>query len=182
MTDADLKDARGSVAVAGDPAQDDEPADRVAQAVLAVRDVARLGGQGPFGVATYLPGRQVSGVALRDDEVVVHLVVRYGGRSLPEVADDVRAATVRVLADGRPVSVVVEDVEVVDDDSSEPADATPADADGPVRQTRFRAADLAPLSGGRGVRVAGDDGPGTTPRARAPRRRGGASPAPDVGA
>jgi uncharacterized alkaline shock family protein YloU len=78
-------------------------ADEVAGAVRRCPDVAELS-SGPFEtVATYLPGRKVSGVALRDDEVEVSIVVRQG-RPLPEIADEVRAA-IAPLVGGRPVNV-----------------------------------------------------------------------------
>jgi hypothetical protein len=78
-------------------------ADEVAGVVRRCPDVADLS-NGPFAtVATYLPGRKVSGVALRDDEVEVSIVVRQG-RPLPEIADEVRAA-IAPLVGGRPVNV-----------------------------------------------------------------------------
>ncbi|MFF5208789.1 hypothetical protein [Streptosporangium sp. NPDC000396] len=68
-----------------------ELAHEIADTVRRCPDVADLSG-GPFGtVATYLPGERVSGVALREDEVEVSIVVERG-RPLPEIADDVRAA------------------------------------------------------------------------------------------
>ncbi|MFF2622928.1 Asp23/Gls24 family envelope stress response protein [Oerskovia jenensis] len=86
----------------------DELADRVVAAVLAVPGVVRLHA-GVFGeVATYLPGRAVTGVRLRPEETEVHLVVSVG-RPLPDVARDVHEA-LRGLVPG-PVRVFVEDVE-----------------------------------------------------------------------
>ena len=171
----------GSVAVVGDAAETDEPVDRVERAVLAVDGVVRLGGQGPFGVATYLPGRQVSGVALRDDEVVVHVVARYGGRPLPVVAADVRAAVAGALDDARPVSVVVEDVEVGGDDGADGDQPAAGSAAAPPGPADDGAQDAAPRRGRRrGSARDADDTSGATPPARAPRRRAGAPPAPDV--
>ncbi|MGQ7294918.1 hypothetical protein [Quadrisphaera sp. KR29] len=60
-----------------------EPADVVATAVLAVPGVAALHGGPLGGVATFLPGRRVAGVALREDGTSVHLVL--------ETTADVRA-------------------------------------------------------------------------------------------
>jgi hypothetical protein len=78
-------------------------ADEVAGAVRRCSDVADLS-SGPFGtVATYLPGKRVSGVALRDDEVEISIIVRQG-RPLPEIADEVRAAVAPFVGD-RPVNV-----------------------------------------------------------------------------
>ncbi|MDP9849464.1 hypothetical protein [Streptosporangium lutulentum] len=78
-------------------------ADEVADAVRRCPDVVDLS-SGPFAtVATYLPGRKVPGVALRDDEVEISIVARQG-RPLPEVADEVRAAIASLVGD-RPVNV-----------------------------------------------------------------------------
>ncbi|MFC4586785.1 Asp23/Gls24 family envelope stress response protein [Sphaerisporangium corydalis] len=81
-------------------------ADRIAQAVAGCRDVASLGGSQ---VATYLSGRTVSGVAVRDTEVEVAVAVRYG-RPLAEIAEDVRTA-VGKLAPGLPVHVRIVDID-----------------------------------------------------------------------
>ena len=85
------------------------PADLVAERVLAVPAVERLDG-GAFGqVATYLPGRRVSGVSWRDDVCEVSVVLRLTGAPLPALADEVRHA-VAPVAGGRRVDVVVSDV------------------------------------------------------------------------
>ncbi|MCX6408481.1 MAG: hypothetical protein NTV28_16330 [Propionibacteriales bacterium] len=82
-------------------------AERVAAATLGVPGVAGLHA-GSFGeVATYLPGRRVTGVRLRDDDTEVHVVAVMGTR-LRDLADAVRSA-VSPLVD-TPVRVVVEDV------------------------------------------------------------------------
>ncbi|MEK8229175.1 hypothetical protein NKG05_29515 [Oerskovia sp. M15] len=87
---------------------EDDLADQVVAAVLAVPGVVRLHG-GVFGeVATYLPGRAVTGVRLRPDEAEVHLVVS-AERPIPAVAAGVHEA-VRGLVSA-PVHVFVEDVE-----------------------------------------------------------------------
>lgn len=77
----------------------------IADAVRRCPDVADLSG-GPFGtVATYLPGERVAGVALRDDEVEVSIVVQMG-RPLPEIAQEVRTAIAPLVGD-RPVNVYI---------------------------------------------------------------------------
>ncbi|GHH70527.1 hypothetical protein GCM10017673_22550 [Streptosporangium violaceochromogenes] len=82
-----------------------ELAHEIADAVRHCPDVAGLSG-GPFGtVATYLPGERVSGVAVREDEVEVSIIARYG-RPLPEIADEVRAALAPLVGD-RPVNVYI---------------------------------------------------------------------------
>lgn len=94
----------------GDPTADDRvPAQRVADAVLAVPGVSGLHG-GLFGeVATYLPGGRVSGVALDDDGGSVHVVLDLS-RDLRAVAETVR--TTATEAAGVPMSVTVEDITV----------------------------------------------------------------------
>ncbi|WP_189164231.1 hypothetical protein, partial [Sphaerisporangium melleum] len=57
-------------------------ADGIAQAVRGCPDVAAMAGGR---VATYLAGRAVAGVAVRDAEVEIAVVARYG-RPLVEVA------------------------------------------------------------------------------------------------
>ncbi|MDQ1178706.1 MULTISPECIES: hypothetical protein [unclassified Rhodococcus (in: high G+C Gram-positive bacteria)] len=82
-------------------------ADLVADAVVAVDGVASLHG-GMFGeIGTYLPGRRVAGVAIRDDGTEIHIAVTPDA-VVRETADAVRRA-VRAVVDA-PVHVVVEDV------------------------------------------------------------------------
>jgi hypothetical protein len=89
-----------------------EPAEAVAEAVLAVPAVARLH-QGTFGeVGTYLPGRRVPGVRIRPDGVEVHVVVERAVLDrrvpLPVVAEEIhRAVAARVPG---PVHVYIEDL------------------------------------------------------------------------
>lgn len=92
----------------GGPAAVD--ADAVASAALSVPTVARLGKGTGVEVATYLPGRRVTGVRVAEDDVEVHVVARWGA-SLPELGDQVRTA-VAPHAGGRRVEVHVEDIEV----------------------------------------------------------------------
>jgi uncharacterized alkaline shock family protein YloU len=87
----------------------------VAAAALGCPLIAGLTG-GAFGeIATYLPGRRVVGVRDTGGTIEIHVVARWG-TPLPEVADVVRAA-VATHADGRPVAVFVDDIEVPDDPS-----------------------------------------------------------------
>ncbi len=87
--------------------------DAVVAAALSCPHVAGMSGGLAGEVATYLPGRQVAGVRLTEDEVEVHIVARWGP-SLPEVADAVRDA-VNPVAGGLRTSVYVEDIEVPED-------------------------------------------------------------------
>ena len=74
-------------------------------------DVAGLHG-GQFGeVATYLPGRRVSGVTLTDTACAIHIGVSYPA-NVVDVADRVRAALAAEVA--VPVHVTVEDVELTE--------------------------------------------------------------------
>jgi hypothetical protein len=85
-----------------------ELADRIVAAVTRCPDVAGLTQIPGMPVATYLPGRSVSGVAVRPAEVEICLVARYGP-PLPQVAGQVRQA-VEPLVPGRVVDVVIADI------------------------------------------------------------------------
>jgi len=107
-----VRDPRpGPVGRAGAPAGSDlpEPAlvDRIASVVGAVPGVAGLDGDSAGGVATYLPGRRVSGVAERGDRVTVSITAVPSG-NLRALAERVRSAVATV--DARPVDVIVADV------------------------------------------------------------------------
>ena len=86
-------------------------ADRIAAAVAGCPAVAALA-DGPVG--TYLPGRTVPGVAVRDGLVVV-AVVALLGRPLAETAGQVRAAVAGV-APGLAVDVYIDDIQLPDAD------------------------------------------------------------------
>ncbi|MCX9193733.1 hypothetical protein C3Y87_20585 [Carbonactinospora thermoautotrophica] len=78
---------------------------------------------GPSGNAgTYLPGRIVRGVVLRDTEVEIHVVARYGP-PLPEVAAQVQRA-VAPLVPGGAVHVAIDDI--VDDTVDDTATPEPS--------------------------------------------------------
>ncbi|MDT9593505.1 hypothetical protein RDV89_10540 [Nocardioides zeae] len=86
---------------------DHDDADLVAAAVRAVPGVHDLH-PGAYGeVATYLPGRRVTGVRLRDERCDVHVVLTWQAH-VRDTTDAVRAA-VRPLVGGA-VDVTVEDV------------------------------------------------------------------------
>ena len=85
-----------------------ELADRIAAIVTGCPDVAGLTQNPGVPVATYLPGRTVSGVAVRPAEVEICVVARYGP-PLAQVAAEVRQA-VEKLAPGRTVDVVIGDI------------------------------------------------------------------------
>ncbi len=87
---------------------DPTPEQALAAAVALCPDVAGLSG-GSFGeVATYLPGRSVTGVRLLEDSIEVHVIARLG-TPLPSVAAQVRIACAP-FAHGRHVDVTIDDV------------------------------------------------------------------------
>ncbi len=83
-------------------------ADRIAATVISCPDVAGLTENPSVPVATYLPGRTVSGVAVRPAEIEICVVARYGP-PLAQVAAQVRRA-VEPLVPGRVVDVVIGDI------------------------------------------------------------------------
>lgn len=91
-----------------------EPAEAVAAAVRAVPGVLDLHGGLLSEVATYLPGRMVRGVRLREPGAEVHVVLAWGA-ALDETTAAVRSAAAEVV--GLPVDVWVQDVR----DPEEPA-------------------------------------------------------------
>ncbi|MFC4913098.1 hypothetical protein [Actinomadura gamaensis] len=131
------QDAAGGAGGPADGAQAPSPADvaeRIADAVAALPDVAGLSAGHSVRLATYRAGPPVTGVAVRDDAVEVGVVARYG-RPLDGIADDVRAAA-RPLSEGRRVDVLIADI----DGADEPAEGGNADepaeggsAEGPAR-------------------------------------------------
>lgn len=89
----------------------DAVADAVAGAVLAVPGVTSMHG-GAFGeVATYLPGRRVTGVRTQVDRVEVHVVIAPDIRVL-EVAERIHAAVAPLVR--TPVGVFIEDIGPID--------------------------------------------------------------------
>lgn len=101
----------------------------IADAVRAHPAVARLDAGALGIVASYLPGRRVTGVRVPDDDgpIEIALVIRLG-HSIPDAARDIRSL-VRGLAGAVPVDLTVTDLAVG------PADEDPADddpADGPT--------------------------------------------------
>ncbi len=82
-------------------------ADDIAALTLAVPDVVRLHA-GRFGeVATYLPGRRVTGIKLGEDLIEVHVVIA-GTQPVGVTAGLIHAAVASLVA--TPVHVYIEDV------------------------------------------------------------------------
>jgi hypothetical protein len=84
----------------------------VAQRAVRCRSVARIS-PGPYGeVATYMAGRRVPGVRLRDGRLEIHVVACWGAE-VPQLAGEVRDA-VRPVAGDLPIDVHVDDVDIPD--------------------------------------------------------------------
>lgn len=100
------------------PADPATLAEQVAATVTAHPAVARLHG-GIFGaVATYLPGRRLTGVRIGEGDEPVELgVVLYLGRPFPEVVSTLRRE-VSGMCGGAAVDIVVADVAVPGDEPS----------------------------------------------------------------
>lgn len=84
--------------------------DRLAAAALACPDVVRVDAGTDVAITTYLPGRRVDGVRVRDADIAIGVVTRPGVTA-SQVGAQVLAA-VRPLAAGRAVEVVVTDLDV----------------------------------------------------------------------
>lgn len=108
---------QGRMAAAGDDPDTDTLgapapalAELVAEATLGCPDVSSLSGGMVGEVATYLPGRRVTGVRVRDAVVEVHVVARYGP-PMDEIGAQVRAAVTPFVGD-RTVAVTIDDLAV----------------------------------------------------------------------
>jgi hypothetical protein len=95
--------------VSGSAVIDGIDVDAVAAAVRGCPGVSGLDG-GPFGgVASYLPGRKVEGIMVRDGRVTVQIRSRWAVPA-PELAAVV-AAMLAPLTGNRPVDVVIADID-----------------------------------------------------------------------
>ena len=89
----------------------------VSEAALATEGVYSLGTGRYVEAATYGAGEKVTGVVVGPDEVRVHIVVRYPlPEPIPALAERVRERAAS-RAGGRATTVVVEDLEVVQDEN-----------------------------------------------------------------
>ena len=103
--------------------------DAVAAAVRACSDVSGLDG-GPFsGVASYLPGRKVEGIVVRDGRVIVQIRSRWAVPA-PELAA-VITAMLAPLTGNRPVDLVIADI---DDPPGAPTPGVPPGPGLPLEQ------------------------------------------------
>ena len=103
-----LQDEPAPAGTSSAPSGKAENAEQIAAAVSAASGVASLSGGRLGGVGTYLPGRRVTGVVIRDDELELHVIGRYG-TSVAEIAAGVRRA-VEPFAGDRTVHVIIEDL------------------------------------------------------------------------
>lgn len=98
-------------------ADDLQLARAVSEAALTTDGVYSLGTGRYAEAATYGAGEKVSGVIVNDDEVRVHIVVRYPlDEPIPVLAERVRER-VKSRVEGRTTTVVVEDLEMVRDEN-----------------------------------------------------------------
>lgn len=82
----------------------------VANAVLDVDGVAGLHGGLHGTIATYLPGRRLSGLRVDDEQAHVHLAL-FEGHDLGAVAESVRRVVAdRLGRDSQSVVIIVEDL------------------------------------------------------------------------
>jgi hypothetical protein len=84
--------------------------DAIAAAVATCPSVAGLSGGIAGEIATYLPGRRVSGIRLSEGAVEVHVVARYGV-PLAAIDREVRGAVNAAAPGPLAVTVVLADVE-----------------------------------------------------------------------
>lgn len=96
-----------AAAGASTPAAEPDP-DAIAAVVLACDAVAGLSGGLAGEIASYLPGRQVTGVQVRPEGIAVHVVAHYGP-TMAEVAAEITAA-VRAVAGPVDVRVGIDDL------------------------------------------------------------------------
>ncbi|MEJ7819355.1 MAG: hypothetical protein WKF44_03530 [Rubrobacteraceae bacterium] len=88
-----------------------------AQAALATDGIYSMGTGRYAEVATYEGSEKVSGVAVRPDEIEVHVVARYPlPKPIPQIANDVRER-ISLQGGNRKTTVVFEDIEVVQDEN-----------------------------------------------------------------
>ena len=98
-------------------ADDLQLARAVSEAVLTTSGVHSLGTGRYAEAATYGAGEKVTGVVVNPDDVRVHIVARYPlAEPLPILAERIREGVASRVG-GRTTTVVVEDLEIVQDES-----------------------------------------------------------------
>lgn len=117
--------------------------DAIAAAIATCPSVSGLSGGIAGEIATYLPGRRVTGVRLTTDKVEVHVIARYGC-TLHEVDAEVRGAVAAAAPGVGKVDVVVADVEDPFAPVEKPGPAEPAPAIEAGPSTKAPALPVAP--------------------------------------
>ena len=98
-------------------AEDIQLARAAAKAALATEGIYSMGAGRFAEVATYKGSEKVSGVAVRPDEIEVHVVARFPlPKPIPQIADDLRRR-VRLETGGRKTSIIFTDLEVAQDEN-----------------------------------------------------------------
>lgn len=93
-----------------------ETARAASEAALATEGVHSLGVGRYAEAATYEGSEKVSGIVVTPEEIEVHIVASYPLlKTIPELSESIRER-VASLAEGRPVTVVVEDLKADDED------------------------------------------------------------------
>ena len=88
----------------------------VREAALATSGIHSMGTGRYSEAATYGAGEKVTGVVVNDDEIQVHVIAAYPlSEPIPAIAENVRQKTA-LRAGDRAVTIVVEDLEVVQDE------------------------------------------------------------------
>lgn len=98
-------------------------ADAVATITVAQPGVARLAAGHVGEIGTYLPGRRISGVRITDTSVEVQVVVHWMA-SLPAMAAALQDELASIV-NGRIITVRIEDIELLDDDTPAEHDEVP---------------------------------------------------------
>jgi hypothetical protein len=86
----------------------------VSEAALSTEGVHALGGGTFAEAATYEGGEKFVGVVVKDGEIEIHIIADYPlVKPIPELAKDIER-NAAPKAEGRKMTVVVEDIEVTD--------------------------------------------------------------------
>lgn len=89
----------------------------VSEAALATEGVYSLGAGRYAEAATYEGSEKVSGVVVSPEEIEVHIVAGFPlAKPIPELSENIRER-VAPKAEGRRVTVVVEDLKAADDEN-----------------------------------------------------------------
>jgi hypothetical protein len=148
------------------PLPDLPDADAIAAAVATCPSVSGLSGGIAGEIATYLPGRRVSGIRTRPGSVEVHVITKYGS-PLHDVDAEVRAAVQAAVPGPLQVDVVLADVE--DPFAPEPEPEPRAIEAGPsATAPALEPAGAVPVPGNGPTSPAGTSSPAAGPASSSP--------------